>query len=406
MVKYEAIILLNKLLDGTSTLAEAKLLSEWILNNPDDNEVGELVSKSLDRHKLVSVMPDDMSQRIIAALFKEKNIEIPTSQTYPQKAKYATLKRYGWVAAAAVLIPFFVINYFFDSKSNQTRSGSTVSNKKPNTDVIAPGSNKAILQLGDGKTISLDDAANGNIAEQGGTEITKTDSGRLAYSPKKNTNTIVYNTLTTPNGGKYELRLPDGTDVWLNAASSIKFPTTFSGTVRQVEITGEAYFEVAHNKSMPFQVAIKSASGSDEGVVEVFGTHFNINAYGDVEKVKTTLLEGSVLIRKGTASSMLKTGQQLQILTTGNFRLINDADVDEAVAWKNGRFDFKGAELKVIMSQIMRWYDVEVTYQGVIPERDFTANISRGTELKDVLKVLEQSNIHFKILNRKLIVMP
>jgi ferric-dicitrate binding protein FerR (iron transport regulator) len=279
---------------------------------------------------------------------------------------------------------------------------------------IQPGGDKAVLTLADGSTIALDSAHTGQLAQQGNARVLKLAGGRLKYNaPDENANgngngqhaAVAYSVLSTPKGGQYRLTLPDGSQVWLNAASSIRYPTAFTGADREVEITGEAYLEIAKDPSMPFRVkTVNHLGDADPMTIEVLGTHFNVNAYSDEDAIRTTLLEGSVKIRKELQSGLLKPGQQAQLQPTGEIRWIPDADVEQAIAWKNGVFEFDGIELAAIMRQISRWYDVPVEYEGTIPTEAFTGRVSRNTTLSGVLKILKLSGIELTVSNNKIIV--
>lgn len=271
---------------------------------------------------------------------------------------------------------------------------------------IQPGADRAILTLADGSQILLDSTANGQLARQGNVEIIKLANGQLAYKAGGKEKEVLYNTMSTPRGGQYRLILPDGSKVWLNASSSIRYPTSFTGNGRRVAITGEAYFEVAKDPALPFRVSLLPASGKAGMEVEVLGTHFNVNAYDDEPLVNTTLLEGSVKVKQAAGSVMIRPGQQAQVNPAGRISVASDVDLAGIVAWKEGHFVFRDADIKTIMHQLMRWYDVDVKYEGTIPERYFTADISRNKTLSGVLKILEQSNIHFEIQGRTLTVRP
>jgi ferric-dicitrate binding protein FerR (iron transport regulator) len=275
-----------------------------------------------------------------------------------------------------------------------------------------PGGNKAMLTLNDGSVIVLDSAKNGMLGEQGNAQVLKKD-GMLEYkkgnAQKAIGNTqlsapVSYNTLSTPRGGQYQLVLPDGSKVWLNAASSIRFPTAFTGNEREVELTGEAYFEITSHqlqsgKKMPFKVLVLSA-GTDglNAAIEVLGTHFNVNAYKDEETIRTTLLEGKVKValRGVDKEAMLNPGEQA-IMSMRTIKTVHDIDTEEAVAWKNGLFFFDNVDIQTIMRQLSRWYKVSVVYNGKIPNRRFTGQVSRNANLSQVLKILELSKIHFTI---------
>lgn len=266
---------------------------------------------------------------------------------------------------------------------------------------VEPGGNKAVLTLADGRKINLSDAADGNVAEQTGISITKAADGKLVYTAKDQDEnlTVSYNTIATPVGGQYQVNLPDGTKVWLNAASSLKFPASFARLKeREVQLSGEAYFEVAHNDKMPFIVKTNRQD------VLVLGTHFNINSYADETTTKTTLLKGSVLARmtglKGEDGDhvLLKPGQQAVLYQSFT---VKPVDVEEVTAWKDGNFLFNDTDLRDIMKQLSRWYDVRVDYDEIPKKRFFSGFISRSVSLSKVLKLLEfTGNIQFNIENK------
>lgn len=312
-----------------------------------------------------------------------------------------------WWAAAAILLFLASVGYFLINKKEQTASRPLAA-KEVKHDIL-PGGNRATLTLANGSTIILDSAQNGLLSKQGNTQIVKLANGKLAYqNENSNPATIQYNTITTPRGGQYQLTLSDGSQVWLNAASSITFPTSFVGDKREVKITGEAYFEVAHNAAMPFRVLLPpSGEYKGAGAVEVLGTHFNINAYEDEGVIKTTLLEGSVKVSEGNASVHIKPGTQAVIgQNSDKITINNNVDLDEVVAWKNGLFYFNQADIKVVMRQISRWYNVDVLYEGKIPEREFQGEMQRDLNLSQVLKLLNQNKINFKIEGNQLIIKP
>jgi ferric-dicitrate binding protein FerR (iron transport regulator) len=264
---------------------------------------------------------------------------------------------------------------------------------------LAPGGNKAILTLANGAKINVCAIQNGALTAQPGTQIIK-QNGQLAYEVSANSNStkISYNTLTTPKGGQYHLILADGTNVWLNAASSLKYPTAFTGSERVVELTGEAYFEVVHNSKQPFKV--KTANQT----IQDIGTQFNVNAYDDEEASATTLVEGSVKIYDAKRAMLIKPGQQYLLKSNSIAEVKSDVDIDEIVAWKNGMFQFDHADIKTIMRQISRWYNVDVEYQGQIPSSTYHGRISRNSNASAILKILQLSGIDFTIEGRKIIV--
>jgi transmembrane sensor len=306
------------------------------------------------------------------------------------------------VAVAASLFAILGLSlYFYNSKFPDKVELANVKQ----TD-INPAGNKAYLTLSNGDRIALDGATKGNIATQSNVQVTKTADGQLIYTVSKNisrSNTpLEYNTIETPNGGRYEIVLPDGTHIWMNAASSLKYPASFASLKeRRVELQGEAYFQVAKDKQHPFIVRTPLQE------VKVLGTHFNINSYVDEPETKTTLLEGSVNVYNLTSknSKLLSPGQQA--IVYGNNLKVGDADVDQAVSWKNGDFVFVGEDLKAVMRQVARWYDVEIEYQGNVNASGIVSTFPRTKELSKLLKALEINlGIHFKVEGRRVLVMP
>lgn len=311
----------------------------------------------------------------------------------------ARLKWLRWSAAAAVLLLLAGGAYWLSSKPTPevpVAVAPAPANRLVND--VAPGQEGAILTLSTGETIVLDNAANGALAQEGATEVIK-QNGQIVYKGKDAAAAVVYNTMTTPRGRQYSLLLADGTRVWLNAASSITYPTAFTGKERKVDVTGEVYFEVVHNAGMPFVV-------QKDGVrVQVLGTHFNVNSYNEESSLNVTLLEGAVRVVSGINRSDIRPGQQAQV-REGSLQLVNNVNLEEVMAWKNGTFRFGGTGIETIMRQLSRWYDVEVVYNKKIDEI-FYAEIPRNTPLSDVLKALELTGeVRFAIEGKKIIVMP
>ena len=308
-------------------------------------------------------------------------------------------------AAAAILIFMSAGAWFYLTRGNLKPQPGHIAAKQIKNDVL-PGGNKAILTLGNGKEIVLNNIKDGVVARQNGIAAIKTKDGQLVNKVEDGSKPagglpISYNTVTTLRGGQYQVILPDGTKVWLNAASSLKYPTAFTGGERNVELTGEAYFEVAKNAAMPFRV--RSAGQT----VQVLGTHFNINAYEDERAIKTTLLEGSIQITYQQAKALIKPGEQARIVagSTNKIMIDENADTDEAVAWKDGYFQFNHADIRTVMRQISRWYDVTVRYDGTVSSKDFGGAIERNLKLSQVLHILEKSQVHFTINGKEVVVM-
>lgn len=385
MNKPEFVQLIDKYLAGNASTEEEQLLlnffdsfqsgTEW-----DDTQLG-----------LKQQLEDKMLKRLQGSVRAKVNAD---------HKKIIRLPFLKYAAAAIVAITFITTAVLY---TKQPAKKQIVTNHKPVIKYDAePGSNKAVLTLANGSKLVLDAAKNGLLAKSGHISIKKAKDGQLIYliEGAKNTATnapTVYNTISTPIGGQYQVILPDGTKVWLNAASSLRYPTSFTGKQRMVELTGEAYFEVTKNAAMPFNVHVNKLD------VKVLGTHFNIMAYGNEPVVKTTLLEGSVQLNSGQTTNTLKPGQQ-GVLNSNNEIKVFNVDAEHYIAWKNGYFDFKRSSIREIMNQLARWYDVDVVYSGNIPDDEFVGKIQRSAKLSEVLHILELSKVNFKIEQKKIIV--
>ena len=315
----------------------------------------------------------------------------------PQKTFRLTPSRTRYMVAAVIFLAVSITAYYFTTSSDHVDiPGQQYSH-------ILPGTNKATLTLSNGQKISLDDVANGEIAQQAGIRITKSGNGQLVYTAVKGDNAIpvAQNTISTPKGGQYQLILPDGTKVYLNAASTLSYPTAFQDKGRLVELNGEAYFEVAKNKLLPFRVK------SGQQTVEVLGTHFNVNAYADEGAIRTTLLEGAVKISAGMITQVIKPGQQAILnKNTADKIVITEVNTDKVIAWKNGVFSFENEDLKSVMRQISRWYNVEVIYTGVSSDEKYYGEISKNSKLGEVFEILELNNVHFDVEGKTIKVSP
>ena len=332
----------------------------------------------------------------------------------PQPARVLPLYKRKWYipAAAAILCIVIAGTYFMTNKpviKNITFNKSqNLKNKNETT-----SKKNVILTLANGREIILDSAANGTLAQQSNVQIIKLDNGQIAYnSTQAPASQIEYNTISIPGGVLYKLILEDGSKVWLNALSTLHFPASFSRKERVVELEGEAYFEIAKNADRPFIVNIKSTLPNKEALqVKVLGTHFNINAYNDEPLIKTTLLEGSIEILKGTTAKKMIPGQQAivsELPGEPDLKLVN-TDVKDAVAWKEGRFSFHGNNIQSVMRDLSRWYNVNVKYKGEIPDEQFVGQISRSRyeKIDQVLKILERTRIvQFDVVGKNITVMP
>lgn len=380
--------LLDKYLKGNCTPDEITIVESWYLKVTEEPE--ELLAEP-DYHTL--------EQSIWAGIQQQNN---PSKKLKIQ---------WGWAAAAVILIAlgFGMYQYHAISSPGVQNYDHLAHND------IKPGGNKAYLTLANGTKISLNDIRNGQIAEQSGVSITKTANGELVYTAKNavvplNNKQPQFNTIETPRGGQYQVNLPDGTKVWLNAGSSLNYPTVFASNGREVQLKGEAYFEVAkrtiNGERVPFMV--KTATQ----VVEVLGTHFNINSYENEADTKTTLLEGAVKVRPVSSSAqnneagkILKPGEQS--LLKGTSIKVSEVDTEEALAWKEGLFMFDNENLESIMRKVSRWYDVEVVFQdNGLMTKDFSGTVSRFGNVSQVLKKIELTgSVHFKIEGRRIVVM-
>lgn len=408
------------LLEGyrSGSLSQKELLELLELLGNDNPVLEEKVFADLKERAFDGFSSTTQRARILLNIRKRMMKKMQDGPIPPMRL-LAGHKR--WIAAAAILILIVTTAVIVIVRVNTNRNREIVQQQLKND--VAPGGNKAILTLANGQQVMLDSADIGTLARQGAASISKADSGKLTYSAlREKPSEILYNTVATPKGGQYQLVLADGTKVWLNAASSIRFPVLFAENERRVEITGEVYFEVSKNAFKPFKVIISSSvSVKNRGEIEVLGTHFNINAYDDEATINTTLLEGSVKVslpasgkiaginNKG-AGVVIKPRQQAQLLgpiTQQQIKIIDSVDTDEVMAWKNGKFSFNGTNIKAVMRQASRWYDVDIVYEGNTDNIDFSGGVSRKEYISQLLKVLEATGtVHFRIESRKVTVMP
>ncbi|CAL1519686.1 FecR domain-containing protein [Chitinophaga sp. MM2321] len=384
---------IDNYLAGMATPLEKQQVNDWFYAFHDEE-----VEVPADVADLRLQLQESMRAGIRASIQQHEKAAKPALVIF--------LWKHRWIAAASIL--FLACSSYFYFNRTVSSDGMAATAHKTNFHMhdVAPGGNKAVLILADGSNIVLDSARNGTLIQQGKTKISKPEDGRLTYSPgQSGTAEILYNTIATPRGGEYELVLADGTKVWMNAASSLHFPTTFHGKERRVVLTGEAYFEVAKNPDMPFKVTVNDME------VAVLGTHFNVNAYTDENSIRTTLLEGAVKVTATAASTgqqpmLLKPGQQAQVNKEGQLQLVKNVNVDVATAWKNGRFEFDDNSLPSVMRQITRWYNVDVVYEGNIPDISFSGAISRQENVSQVLTMLELTHmIRFRLEGKTIHIM-
>lgn len=391
-------IIIKAITEEELSSAEKAILDQWLVEAENNQLFEDLKNKDYVHQKLMEAHVIDVAGDKV--FFEQKMAKIQS--IHKRKAWYRDV-----ATAAAVLVLLTAAAFFW---LNTRKTGNTVVSKESvpiaaNKD-ITPGKTKAMLTLADGKKLVLDSAVTGQLAQQGGTVVVN-ENGTLIYQEKGQLQSEQFNTLSTTNGQTYGMVLADGSKVWLNAGASIRYPVAFTGSERKVEITGEAYFEVAHHINKPFIVHVSTQNGSPFDV-QVLGTHFNINAYNDEDVVKTTLLEGSVKIKQGDSATLLKPGQQAQVSNSFT-KVLTVANVDAVTAWKNGRFQFDKADIAVVMRQLTKWYDIEVVYEGPKPTQLFIGEMERNIMLSQVLRMLEYSventGIQFRIEGKKLIVM-
>lgn len=389
------IYLLEKYFDGKATDEERNELTKIVDESAYKDLIVGSLEKMIERIENPAWSANRLDKMVQSVLSADKVMEAESELGESNKGLLIDGRsRFRWIRIAAAVAAVIVLgagSYFMFSNRTIQQSGIAKTQEQRFNNDVDPGKYKAKLVLADGSTIDLDSAKIGELAKEGNSTVTN-EQGKLIYNVSGPTllgeSGVRYNTLSTAKGETYTTVLADGSKVWLNSASSIKYPVEFVGNKRKVEITGEAYFEIKHNDKMPFIVSVNGMEVHD------LGTEFNINAYTDETAIKTTLVSGSAKVFRSLADAgvdkgvVLKPGQQLQVHDNKEMKLVENADVDEAVAWKNGKFLFRSTDIKTLMRQLSRWYDVEVHYE-TIPSAGFNAKISRDIPLATILKALE-----------------
>ncbi len=371
--------LLAKFEKGTATREEMQVLEEWFNSFSDmPNILDSLDEKEKEQRR------QELHERITLGIEQHE---------HPMEVKTFRMGGFKqWFLVAASLISIFSAGYFF-LFSSQNKSAQL----QQQANLIQPGSQKATLTLSNGEQILLDDAKEGELSKEGNTSILKIKSGDLVYKANHNNQKVHINTLSTPRGGKYHITLADGTNVWLNAESSIEFPTDFPGNSREVSIQGEAYFEVAKNASKPFLVH------TENQVIEVLGTHFNVNAYKNNSAIKTTLLEGSIALQSHQKRLLLIPGQQ--VINRDEKLTKITIDPTEVIAWKEGYFDFTDANIQSVIEEFARWYAIDIEYKGNTVNETFTGRIPRNWPFEKVWKIMQSfKSIQVEMQGRRIIV--
>ena len=368
--------------EQTASEAEISELMHLLHTHADDSELSEWLD---NKWKTLSIADGSFShqdgQHLLQTILGEKE---------PGKVRFIT--PFKWAAAAAIILALGA-GIFFMTHQQRSIPPAAVAQ------TIPPGTNKAILTLADGSKVALDSKGHQQLL-QGGTTIHQ-QHGQLQYISGNENGQLSYNTLSTPRGGQFQITLPDGTKVWLNAASSITYPTAFNGNDRHIRITGEAYFEVAPDPHRPFHVTINNTTE-----LAVLGTHFDIYAYTDEPYAYATLLEGSVKISNNNSTVQLKPGQQAKANGSQTLTVSDNINTDQVLAWKNGTFNFDNTDLPSILRQLSRWYDVDIVYEGKMPDRRFGGEMQRSLQLDQVLRILGTMGVKFRIKEHQIIVQP
>ena len=388
--------LIDKYTNGTLTPAETAQLQHLLQSKEHLEQLEQLILAELKQ-----ASPAEEGDEVVRfAIFEKLEAQMALHEDDAIMPIRISPSRSWRYLAAACSILLITSGTFLVLRNQASRTPALAAQPAQNKK-INPGSSKATLTLADGSEIQLDDSNKGDIAVQGGIKVIKLDNGILAYNGKNTTGQTMYNTIRTPRGGQYEVVLPDGTHAWLNSASSLRFPATFSGARREVTLTGQGYFEVAQNKDYPF---IVHAGVTD---IRVLGTSFDIMAYGDEPECNTTLVDGAVVVNHKGADHLLKPGEQARLDLSSLSMSIRKADVEEVIAWKNGKFQFGKSNIKTIMRQIARWYDVEVEYKGDLSGLQLSGILSRKGDVAELLDALEETgDVHFTTDNNKIIVTP
>lgn len=386
------------------------LAEKYIHNQCTSEEIKELF-KYFDTPASNRLLLEKMKEQFQLAMEQQHAIPVGASERIEEELMQnissihmATIRRKRFVlfaaAAAAILILIGGI-YFLTIQESILPDKNVLASQEVKKNDVLPGGKKAILTLANGTIIVLDSVQNGILANQGGSRILKVKNGELVYNnnDRQDPDEALYNIISTPRGGKYQITLPDGSKVWLNAASSLKYPVAFHGNQRKVKLlTGEAYFEIEENKDMPFKVAVKGME------ITVLGTHFNVMAYPDEMAIKTTLLEGAVKVTKNDRSVILEPGMQANLYKAKDYLNTVQIDTSMTIAWKNGDFSFNNTSIYNIMRQISRWYDVDVIYKDSL-DVHLNGHISMDVKASKVFQILELTKeVNFKIDGKKIVV--
>lgn len=382
-----------KCLDGSASSTEREELLYWLALPENEQLAKEWMLAAIYQNDQSLSADEQRSESMLQAIFQAEEAGQAATAVVPLATRRA---RSRWLPyAAAVMLLLAGATYFWLNR--QTAEKKDAMPVAATQKDILPGHQGAVLTLAGGRHLVLDSLRDGIIAHQHGAAVSL-QNGQLSYSAS-NEQTVAFNTITTPRGRKYDIQLSDGTHIWLNAASSVTYPTAFKGKTRNIQIKGEAYLEVAKDKLHPFIVNIDGNTS-----LEVLGTSFNVKAYDDESSAHITLLEGSVKVSNPHNQQLLQPGQQVQVNQQGRFAFLKKVDTEEVIAWKNGIFNFKNADIQTVMRELARWYDIEVVYNGAIPARRFQGEIGRDLTLSQVLKGLKSLELNFAIEGKKIYV--
>lgn len=389
--------------DEKMSPAEIRQLRALIHDSQIEQQLDHAITTLFLEQTESYILPENNTTDIFNATWEKLNTtETTASQDIISMNPPAHRPWRKWaVAAALVLLTAGAASFWL---FKEQAPGKLARQEPESPDLIKPGTNKAVLTLADGSTITLNDAQNGELAKQGNTQVLKLANGQLAYQQQDGVATAsLFNSIATPRGGRYHITLPDGSKVWLNAASTLRYPTAFNGSQREVALSGEAYFEIAEKPAQPFVVKL------DNMQVQVLGTRFNIMAYTDEDAIQTTLLQGKVSVNTANTGKqkILVPDQCASMLKDGALKIKNDVNTDETIAWKNDLIQFAGTDLRAAMRMIARWYDVEVEYKGEVPDAHFRGSLSSNASIEQLLNMMQQTGeVHFQTAGRKIIVSP
>ena len=388
MIKEKIEFLLSRLSRQQLSEVELDELRELLNNQGVKDDFLFIINEMIDRTQSEQVFDEKRYTPLLNKILQADKKHKMTSPIQVHMLKRISI-------AASLLFVVGTVSYFlFFSNRNENRLVKQTSN-----DIVAPHKTKASITLADGTSVSIEGIQSGTLAEDHDVVVTKNSDGQILYAGngQATQGKLVYNTLTNPRGSRVvNIFLSDGTQVWLNVGSSITYPIKFIGSKREVQLTGEAYFEVSKNKEMPFWVEAKRMR------VEVLGTHFDVKAYEDEQSTQTTLLEGSVNVVNQSGERLLKPGQQADV--DSKIQVIDDVDFDMVLAWKNGIFNFKSADVITIMNQLRNWYDIDIVYQGKPKSETFSGIINRSENISSVLKIIEAAGIGFKLEGKRVTV--